>query len=144
MLPVRTSSLCGSILVESLVYLSRLHPRFASPFYLSLLSIFQAYIIALQVYFSRGSCLFFDITSLFCDYILVESPVHFSSLHPCFTSLFYFSLLSIFRSYIFVSRVCFSRFSCIFFNPKSSLCEFILVCREILVLFLIRKLPLVG
>ena len=32
MLPVRTSSLCESILVESLVYFSSLHPRFANLF----------------------------------------------------------------------------------------------------------------
>ena len=141
MLPVRTSLLCGSILVESLVYLSSLHPRFVSLFYSSLLSIFQAYILALRVYFSRGSCLFFELTSLFCEYILVESPVYFSSLHPCFTSLFYFSLLYIFQSYILASRVYFSRFSCIFFNPTSSICESILVCRDRLILLPDQQTP---
>ena len=53
MLPVRTSSIRKSILVDSLVYFSSLHPRFASIFQSSLLSIFQAYILASRVYFSR-------------------------------------------------------------------------------------------
>ena len=60
MLPVRTSLLRKSFLVESLVYFSSLRPRFASLFQLSLLYIFRAYILALRVYFSRVSCLFFE------------------------------------------------------------------------------------
>ena len=55
MLPIRTSSLCEYILVESLVYFSSLHPIFASLFCSSLLSIFQAYILALRVYFSLSN-----------------------------------------------------------------------------------------
>ena len=109
MLPVRTSLLCESFLVESLVYLSSLHPRFVSLFqsgllYIfssrhpcltslfqsSLLYIFQAYILASRVYFNRVSCLF-------------------SSLHPRFASLFQLSLMSIFQAYILALRVYFSR-----------------------------------
>ena len=53
MLPVRTSSLPVFVLVKSLVYFSILHPRSASLFQSSLLSIFRAYILASRVYFSR-------------------------------------------------------------------------------------------
>ena len=52
------------------------------------LSIFQSYILALRVYLSRVSCLFFKPTSLLHECILVESLVFFSILHPCFLSLF--------------------------------------------------------
>ena len=107
MFPVRTSSLHESILVESLVYFSRLHPRFARPFQTSILSIFGPYIFVLQVYFSLVSCLFFQ--------------------HPCFVSLFQLILLSIFQAYILASRVYFSRVSCLFFDPTSSLRKNILV-----------------
>ena len=49
-----TSSFHKSILFESLVYFLSLHSRFVGKFQLSLLSIFQAYILVLRgVYFSR-------------------------------------------------------------------------------------------
>ena len=85
------------------------------------LSIFRAYIFALRVCFSRFSCLFFKPTSLLRESILVESFVYFSSLHTSFASLFQSSLLYIIESYILASRVYFSRFFCLFFNPTSSL-----------------------
>ena len=75
-LPVRTSSLHKSILVESLVY-------------------FWAYILASRVYFSRVDCLFFEPTSLICEYILVKSLVYFSGIFALWVylveSLAYFS-----------------------------------------------------
>ena len=51
-----TSSSCESILAQSLVYFSSLPPRFASLFQSSLLSNFQAFILASRVYFSQVSC----------------------------------------------------------------------------------------
>ena len=80
MLPVITSSLRAYFLVDSLVYFSSLHPRFASLLQSSLLSIFRANILASRVYFSRVSCLFFEPASSLCESILVKSLVYFSSL----------------------------------------------------------------
>ena len=48
-----TSSLRESILVDTFVYFSSLYPRFASLFYLSLLSTFWSCILALWVFFNR-------------------------------------------------------------------------------------------
>ena len=87
-LPARTSSLREYILVKSLVYFSGLHPRFASIFQSIVLSIFQAYILALQVYFSRVSCLFSKPTSSLRESVLVEYLVYFSSLDTRIASLF--------------------------------------------------------
>ena len=67
-----TPLLQESTLAESLVYFSSLHPRFASLFYLSPLSIFQAYILASQLYFSQVSCLFFRPISSLLNSILVD------------------------------------------------------------------------
>ena len=89
MLPIRTSLLCESSLVESLVYFSSLHPQCASQFQSSHLSIFRAYILALRVNFSRVSCLFFEPASSLHESIFVESLVYFLSLHPRFVSLFF-------------------------------------------------------
>ena len=83
MLPVRTSSLRDSILVDSLVYFSS--------------------------YFCQVSCLFFEPTSSLCESILVKSLVYFSSLHLRLASLCQLSLLSIFRAYILALRVYFSQ-----------------------------------
>ena len=100
MFPVRTSSILKYILVQPLVYFSILNPCFASLFQSSILSIFLTYILALRVYFSPVSCLFFDFTSSLCESILVESLVYFLSLHARFATLFQSSLLSIFQYYI--------------------------------------------
>ena len=75
-LPVRIFWLCESILVEPLVYFLGLHPRFASLFQSSFLSICQA--------------------SLLHESILVESFFQFLGPHPRFASLFQSSLLSFF------------------------------------------------
>ena len=83
-----TTLLRECILVESLVYFLSLHPCFVSIFQLSLLTIFQAYIIASQVYFSRFSCLFFKPTPSLWECTLVKCIVYFSSLHSGFVSLF--------------------------------------------------------
>ena len=56
-----TSSIFEYILVESLIYFLSVHPRFASLFKSSFLSIFWSYILDLRVYFSRVSCLFFSL-----------------------------------------------------------------------------------
>ena len=69
MIPVKIinySSLLSLDRDALLVYFSSLHPRFVSLFQLSLLSDFKAYILALWVYFSRLSCLFFKPTSSLC------------------------------------------------------------------------------
>ena len=84
------SLLSKSILFVSLCYFQSLHPRFVSILQSSLLSIFQACILASQVY-------------------LVQSLVYFTSLYTCFTSLFQSSILSIIQSHILASRVYFSR-----------------------------------
>ena len=91
------------------------------------LSIFQAFILTSLVYFGRVSYLFFKPTSSICEAILVKSLVYFWRLHPRFASLFQSSLLSIFHAYILDSQVYFSRVSCLFYGPTSSLCESILV-----------------
>ena len=78
----------------SLVKFSRLHPLFASLFRSSLLSIFQSYILASRVYFSRVSCLLFNPTSLLRESILVGSIVYFSILNCHFVIIFQQSLLS--------------------------------------------------
>ena len=88
MLPIRISLPREFILVESLVYFSILHPRFASLFQLSLFSILRDYILASGVNFSRVSYLFFDPTPSHWKSILIHSLVYFSSLHPCFASIF--------------------------------------------------------
>ena len=126
MLPVRTSPLRESIVVDYLVYFSSLHILFASLFKSKLFSIFQAfvltswyyfirvtfffrsYIIASWVYLSQGSCLFFKPTSSLRESILVISLLNILILHPHFTSLFLSSLLSSFRAYILVLWVYFS------------------------------------
>ena len=69
MLPVRTSLLHKSILVEYLVYFSSLNPCFAS-------------------LFSQAPCNIFEPKSSLCESILVESLVYFAYLYPCFASIF--------------------------------------------------------
>ena len=92
-----------------------------------ILSIFQSYILASRVNFSRVSCIFFEPTSSLHEFILVQSLVYFFSLHPRFVSLFQSSLLYIFQSYILALLVYFNRVSFLFFMPASPLREFILV-----------------
>ena len=106
---LRIYLVCESILVDSLIYFSSLHPRFASLFQSSLLYIFRAYILALRVYFSQVSCIFFNSTSSLREFILVESLVYFSSLHHFFASIFQLSLLSILQAYTVALQVYFIR-----------------------------------
>ena len=88
MLPLITSSLRESYLVNSLVYFSSLHHRLTSLFHSSLLYIFHAYILASRVYFSWISCIFFKPTSSLRESILVKSCVYFSIPNPRPASLF--------------------------------------------------------
>ena len=139
MLPVRTSSLHKSISVESLVHFQAYILVLRIFVLSSLLSNFEptcslrestlveslvyfSSILALRVYFSRVSRLFFEPVSLIHEsnqlsilsifqasmlrkYFLFESPVYFLSLHPRLAGLFQSSLLSIFRIYILTLRV---------------------------------------
>ena len=126
MLPVRTSSLRQSFLVESLIIFFKHTSSLRESISVESLVYFSS-ILASQIYFSQVSCLFFEPASSLRESILVESLVYFSSLHPRFASLFQSSLLSIFQAYILASRVYFSRVSCLFFDPTSLLRESILI-----------------